>query len=228
MAVINSSYGFVFVHVPKTAGTSVSRYLARYNSYCDLEIGGTAFGEEIQSAYRRKFGLSKHSPAFSIKAVMGDVSWNRAISFAFVRNPYSRFVSTYNFLCGWEGCPNELREELLSFDSLDDYVASEIWKSRPGPDGIFFPQVHWTSKPGAPKEVLLDFILKVEELDTELPRISKVINLREKGESETAPSLNRSESRYKAEDLGIPALEAIGDHYRNDFDVFGYQLGCVN
>ena len=47
MAIINQSKKFIFVHVPKAAGTSVTSAFSKYTSYQDLEIGGAKFGESI-------------------------------------------------------------------------------------------------------------------------------------------------------------------------------------
>lgn len=227
MAIINSSHNFVFVHIPKAAGTSVSRYFSRFSHYCDLEIGGTDFGESIQTPYQRRFGLSKHSPASAIRNTMGVIAWSKAFTFCFVRNPYSRLLSTYNFLCEWPGCPEELQRTLLSFDSLDDYVLSGIWQERRGPDGIFLPQTQWTSEPSSPRRLLVDYVAKVESIEEELGRLARAIGLKEEAETVAAPMLNRSEPRYRLEDLSGRAVDLIDAHYRLDFEIFDYPFGEV-
>jgi len=84
MAIINHSFNFVFVHVPKAAGTSVTSILSKYTNYCDLEIGATEFGEYIQPAYKKRFGLAKHSPARDIRNLVGAVAWSKFFTFSFV------------------------------------------------------------------------------------------------------------------------------------------------
>ena len=61
MTIINNSYKFIFGHIPKAAGTTITNQLSAYTNYCDLEIGGTCFGEKIQPAYKKRFNISKHS-----------------------------------------------------------------------------------------------------------------------------------------------------------------------
>lgn len=222
MAIINFSSNFVFVHIPKAAGTSVSKYFRPYNHYCDLEIGGTDFGEQVQVAYQQRFGLSKHSPAHVIRNIMGQVAWSKALTFAFVRNPYSRTLSTYNFLCKWPGCPHHLQQRLLEFGNFEDYVKSGIWKKTNGPDGIFLPQTHWTSRPSAPRHILVDRICKLEAIEAELAELTLVLGLGKEREAVVAPALNRSEQRYGLEGLGGGAIDMITDHYRLDFENFDY------
>src|SRR3989304_5138015 len=96
--IINNTFGFIFVHVPKAAGTSVAHFFSKFSCYCDLEVGGTSLGEALQEPFRKRYGLSKHSTAMEIRAVIGDVLWKKYFSFAFVRNPYERAFSAYHFL----------------------------------------------------------------------------------------------------------------------------------
>lgn len=39
--IVNHTHKFIFVHVPKSAGTSVTQMFSEYSSYRDLEVGGT-------------------------------------------------------------------------------------------------------------------------------------------------------------------------------------------
>ena len=48
--IISNSHKFIFVHVMKTAGTSVSAALDPWLRWNDIAIGGTRFGEQIQPA----------------------------------------------------------------------------------------------------------------------------------------------------------------------------------
>ena len=69
--IVNHSHKFIFVHVPKAAGTSVSELFSKFSAYSDLEVGGTELGEALQNAYKCRFGLTKHSTAEEIRAVVG-------------------------------------------------------------------------------------------------------------------------------------------------------------
>ena len=73
--IVNHSHKFIFVHVPKAAGTSVSELFSKFSAYSDLEVGGTELGVALQKAYKRRFGLSKHSTAEVIRAIVGEETW---------------------------------------------------------------------------------------------------------------------------------------------------------
>ena len=50
-----------------------------------------------QNIIAREFGLRKHTSAKEIRAFVGPDAFSSAFKFAFVRNPYARFFSLYNF-----------------------------------------------------------------------------------------------------------------------------------
>jgi hypothetical protein len=77
MSIINSTFAFVFVHVPKSAGTSVTAALSQLSSTIDVEIGGSVFGEAIQGPHQKRHGLSRHSTALEIRSIVGAQQWLR-------------------------------------------------------------------------------------------------------------------------------------------------------
>lgn len=116
---ISNSQKFIFLHIPKTAGTSVSKSLTKSFQWNDLVIGSTELGELIQPYYNKLFGLNKHSFARDIKSVIGTETWNEYFKFAFVRHPYSRTVSLYSYI-----------QRLTETKSLRDYIRFLLGKTR--------------------------------------------------------------------------------------------------
>jgi hypothetical protein len=220
MSIINNSYRFIFVHVPKAAGTSVTAALSPLTNYCDLEIGGTAFGEAIQPAYQKRFELAKHSPAAAIRGLVGSVTWSRYFTFAFVRNPFDRSLSTYNFLRQWKGPGSDFYKRMCAFDSFDDYVLSDIWHSTDGPDLIFRPQVYWLRAQNS-NQILTSFIGKVELLEKDLEQV--LLNIDAPRHMVSAlKRLNSSGPKPKVVSENPAVIEKILDKYRIDFESFGY------
>lgn len=220
MAIINNSKKFIFVHVPKAAGTSVTSALSEYTTYKDLEIGGTQFGERIQKAYIERFGLGKHSPASSIKDVVGKKFWKECFSFSIVRNPYDRVISTYKFLKKWNGTPEAIKKEIFNFKDINEYINSDIWDKSPGPDDIFRPQVYWLTDKDEREEILVDYIGRCEELDNSLAKIKSIIEDVEVLPIKT-PILNKTDGTMT---LSPESIARINKYYARDFRLLGYEV----
>lgn len=223
MSIINFTHDFVFVHIPKTAGTSITSTLSKYSQYCDIEIGGTVFGEEIQAPYRRRYGLSKHSTADRLRSLIGHRDWARMYTFSFVRNPYARAASAFNFLKQWDGCPPNFKNIIGQFATFEEFVLSEIFDQVTGPDDMFCPQARWLTASGSDK-LLVDRVGKIEQLDTDLEQILKLA-IPSKTIVESAPHLNRSEDRER---LMLDAyrnsevVDSVRARYAIDFELFSY------
>jgi len=90
----------IFLHVPRTGGTSISRAL--YGKHC-----------------------TEHYSARSMKAMAPEL-WNAVQSFAVVRDPFDRFASSYAFVRGGgtETCrlSDVFREQTAKIRSVDDYL----------------------------------------------------------------------------------------------------------
>ncbi|MFO8053169.1 MAG: sulfotransferase family 2 domain-containing protein [Candidatus Omnitrophota bacterium] len=75
---ISHTYKFIFLHIPKTAGSSVAATLKRNLNKNDLL-------------------LCPHTKAVRLKLTAKD-KWKDYFKFTFVRNPWDRMVSAYFFL----------------------------------------------------------------------------------------------------------------------------------
>lgn len=225
--IINNKFKFIFVHVPKSAGTTVTKLLSEYSTYCDIEVGGTAMGEAIQPFFRNRYGLSKHSTAKEIKSVVGEVIWNRYFSFAFVRNPYARAHSAYKFL------RRMLKESgmdvLAPIDRLatfHDFVQSDYFQTE-GMDRILMPQSFWLRSAMNKPTISVDYVGRVESIEHSISHISERVPglFGAVGEVEV-PVLNNSDDASKATWQSLisdPDTERlVFEKYRIDFESFGY------
>jgi hypothetical protein len=225
--IINQSVGFAFIHIPKSAGTSVTRFLSPLNGPLDLELGGTVFGEEIQRAYARRFKLRKHS-------VLADAQYAIDMArppkdmfvFTFVRNPYARLSSIFSFLRKWEGYNPELLRIMKSFSSFSEFVTSGIFTKLPGPDGMFHPQCEWLKVEGKLAKNVRCF--QIEDIGNAIKEIRHELEKRGADLSQVPtnfPHANRSESQA-IDGLGLSRKQRslIVDHYAEDFTSFGYAL----
>jgi len=73
---ISNRHKFIFIHIMKAAGESMTQELDKTLSWNNLVVGGTEFGEQVQSFYKERFNLWKHSPAIEVKEVVGSKIWS--------------------------------------------------------------------------------------------------------------------------------------------------------
>ncbi|PWK59102.1 sulfotransferase family 2 domain-containing protein [Roseicyclus mahoneyensis] len=224
--IINQSVGFTFIHIPKSAGTSVTQFLSRLNGPLDLEIGGTVFGEEIQRAYAQRYKLRKHSTLADAQSTIAMARPPQDMFlFTFVRHPYARLSSIFSFLRKWEAYNPDLLRTMKSFSNFEEFVASGIFMHRPGPDNMFRPQCDWLKVNGALAENVKCFhiedgVTAIESIREELVKRGADAKLL----PETFPHANRSESQ-PMEKLGLSEeiIGRVNDFYAEDFEAFGYE-----
>lgn len=220
--IINHTHGFVFIHIPKAAGTSVTKSLSTLTRYCDLELGGTGMGEAAQGYYSRRFGLRKHSRASEVRKVIGEERFDAFFTFSFVRNPFNRLASAYHFLRSWTGVPADFANELVKYPDFESFLESDLWTSSfptRGPDAIFQPQARWLYSQDANPRMLVDYVGKTETLDQDMEKILLRIGAGSIPVTETA---NKS-LPYSLPKIWRPAIvDKILHEYRRDFHLFGY------
>lgn len=161
--IISRSRNFIFVHSPKTGGTSVSHALAPLTRWCDIELGGTASGERINQEFRKRHGMHKHSRASFIRRAVGEEFWSKSFKFAFRRDPEERNRSIYRYL--------KAKRTYRAEQVPATYEAFLKWKPFTdglGPDFMFRPQDYWLDEP-------LDFIGRTETLEADFNTICEKI-----------------------------------------------------
>jgi hypothetical protein len=221
--IINNTYKFIFIHIPKSAGTSTAAVLHPMTTWQDIEIGGSSFGEEIQTAYRKRFKLYKHIKANELIDIMGVPAWTRYFSFALVRNPFSRALSTYRFLKQWDGVSDEDRRFLGQFDSFEEFVLADSWDSYLGADEMLRPQTSWTHARPAGATCLVDYVGHVENIQHDIEFCLEAIGVKKfYRDAAVVPTMNRSDPASVSPNWTERVMNKIANRYRTDFTQFGY------
>lgn len=223
MTIINRSYSFIFVHVPKTAGTSLTNMLSKYTSILDLEIGGTEWGEQIQRPYRERFGVGKHATSGEIKKAIGEGVWNNSFKFGFSRHPLLRCYSTYNFLRKWQSPNKSFNKEMRKFKKFEDFVTSNMLEKTNGPDRIFCPQATWLVCDDVGEDLCVDYVGKVETIEEDIKYVYKKIFCMKENVSEVkVPVINESKKVPKNKKWPDEVVHRVKEIYQIDYRLFGY------
>lgn len=183
----------VFIHIPKTGGTSIRKYL---------------FGSD-NGGHVRLIDLPKE--------------YHNYDSFAFVRNPYSRVLSVYNFLKnGAKDTSHSIITStrnystvIKSFSSFEDFVCRGLEAYYLDIEH-FLPQYLYTHFLGVK---LVKTICKYENYDDEVFKLFgvKLDVMNETADYEKDISKNYNENTY----------QVVNRLYKEDFALFGYPLAMT-
>lgn len=186
----------IFIHIPKTAGTSICY---------------TLFDEEVS-----------HSPVLNYKA-QDEKKFKNYFKFTFIRNPWDRLVSAYSFLK--QGGMDEAdkiwaNENLSEFDSFRSFVLAlkkSNFKAKILKWNHFKPQYLFLLNENGKIEV--DFIGRYENLNEDYEKIRMKL-----GKKNKLNFLNKSNRKDYTEYYDNELVEIVYNIYKKDINLFNYQF----
>jgi hypothetical protein len=237
--IIANTPPFVFVHIHKTAGTSVARTLVR-----DVAPEHIAVQEGTgHHAPAPGHALTKHSTAVEARDYLGLEEWERYFTFSIVRHPIDRALSLYRYIetmahptpKPWsrrlmdrasrrDGTPAQQRRALgwpevrayLDSDSLSDFLRHPLLADAPG------MQTQSSSLcDGDRGGLIVDFVGRFETLEADINYVRQHLGLPDR----PLPWLNSSKrSGDLPTDLSAEDRSYLVARYEEDFRRFDYPL----
>lgn len=208
----------LFIHVPKTAGTSVRRMLLPYS-----KNRGFSAGEAIGRALNlrrdaRRSWYQMHDTAAFVIGQIGRAAWDTHVSFSIVRNPYTHAYSHWRYIQGYK---YRRYQDIARAASLAEFLqlrldhAGRRWQSRVAKFAYMGDQTSFISDEAG--QICVTRTVAFEALAEQLPPL-----LQEHGIDGALPHL-RSGAGHAA-DYAFSAQETalIEKLYARDFDNFGY------
>jgi len=196
MPFVDHKNKFVFVHIPKCGGRSIKKVF-------DLKL-------------HDHYGLSElgfKSTDYCPELVAEDL-----FKFAFVRNPWDRFVSAYEYLKRG-GIPFYDRLKTLvikkEYPEFKDFLlAKEVWQQWV----FFYPQLEFITVNGSIKT---DFVGRFENFQNDFDLICDQIDY----SKVKLPHVNKTKHAHYTEYYDDQSIKIIARSFEEDIDTFKYRFG---
>ena len=191
-------YKCLFVHIPRTAGISVSMSL----------FGNLSGGHQTISKYRESFPAEAFADYFK---------------FSFVRNPWERLYSAFNLLKkgGLNAVDLEFKQRHLN-DSMDfrEFVLDWMDESKTGLIFHLKPQCDYLTFPESPDVIAVDFLGRFENLSTDFSYVASRLGIPGRALSH----MNETVGKRKYHEAYTPEMaKKISRIYERDIRLLKYE-----
>lgn len=176
--IIDNKLEFIFIHIPKTGGSSVNRFFDNINT-SKIHLDET-----------------QHYTSRKIKN-LNEINWKKYFKFAFVRNPFDRIVSyyEYQFKNKMSFCEFVKFSKDLQYNYLFDNKTNKC---------------------------LVDFVGKFENLNEDFKKICKIIKI---NNQKNLPHINKTFHKKYTEYYNSELIKIVEHNYIKDIIAFNYKFG---
>ena len=204
---ISRKYRFIFIHVYKNAGSSITNALKPFTQ--------SKWQKKANLIFKR-FGVSyfdpkpypSHIPAAELMSKMGRKAFESYFKFGIVRNPWDWQVSLYTYVLSETRHP--LHEIVKSFRNFDEYLEWRYTKPVTYQKSFLFSEQN---------EQLVDFIGRFEKLDDDLNKICSQLGI-----SATLPERNVSSTKPYHEYYNKRTIDLVRKIFQPDIRLFKYDF----
>jgi hypothetical protein len=214
---LSVKHNFLFVHIAKTAGTSVRTTLERYRRR-DPYYLAQLICSRISHLTGHRIGckLPRHAKIITAYEMLPREFFEQLFKFAFVRNPWDLQVSSFHHI------RRERPHLLQGYQDFGDFLRYKLDPDRPYQyhidTSIELQSDYLVDLHG---RVIVDFIGRFERLDADFREICGRIGI-------AGPQLAH---RRKATDRGAyrqyydtATAELVARHFARDIDLLGYRF----
>lgn len=206
--IVSHHHRFVFAAVPKTGTHSVRRALRAHLGPDDIEQVGLFVNSRFPFAELAQIGHG-HLGLAQVRPYVGDTVLDGYLKFAFVRNPFDRFVSYCAFMTRANGAFAQDPQRVMR------HVLFEL---RPLEHVLFKPQS--TFLVDGDGRLLTDMIGRVETMQASYDAICARIGIATEALSQTNSSRRGNYREYYDQQM----IDAVAALYADDLRNFGYGL----
>lgn len=205
--IVSALHKFIFVAIPKTGTHAVRRALREHMGPNDLEQVGLFVQKKfpIPALAQLQHG---HLTLQQIQPYLRPDEWRSFFKFAFVRNPFDRFISYCAFMTRGQGDFEKEPQRVMRH-----FIANPPWEHI-----LFQPQHSFVT--GEAGELLTDQVGRVEQMQQSYDKIAGRIGI-QTAKLDRVNSSTRSDYREYYDDA---LKDGVAKLYARDLELFGYQF----
>jgi len=195
---------YVFIHIPKCAGSSIHRVLGVLHAQRSLQVGKPKY--------------HKHAKAVKVREVLGP-AWNECFRFTFIRNPWDLMVSSYHWWLTYAEIFPALHKDIArvrEMGTFSVFIRSEF--------GRFMLNEHrggdlteWISDG---EEIIVNFVGRYENLDEDWSKVCRALQV-------PALPLGRENQVARQDYRGFyddESRELVANRFARTIELFGYRF----
>ena len=205
--IISTLHKFIFAAIPKTGTHSVRRALREHMGPQDMEQVGLFVQSQLPIPDLARMGHG-HISLAQLRPFMKPEDFGTFFKFAFVRNPFDRFVSYSSFIT----------REVGHFDRDPKMVMRHFLANPPSDHILFRPQYEFVTDQDG--NLLADYIGRVEDMQKSYDEICARIGI-PKATLDQVNSSRRGSYRDYYDDA---LVEGVAKLYARDLELFGYEF----
>jgi hypothetical protein len=202
---VSHSYKFTFIDICKTAGTSISESLLKFNKDDKFE------------SFKMENSFPKSGKHHSISNILGGITCttitpyiiDNYFKFTFVRNPYDRMISLYEW-----GQKHNHYDKMTFYDFVINIKEN---KYNDFNNARYLPMIDWL-KDKRDNKIKIDYIGRYENIKDDFNNILNIINI-----DTNLPHMNKSNRRNINQYYNKELLDIVYNLYEIDFDTFKYK-----
>jgi hypothetical protein len=206
--IISHRHRFIFFAIPKTGTHSVRMALREHMAQDDLEQVGLFVKRRLP--FRELDHIPHgHLGVRDIRPVLGEEVFDGYFKFAFVRNPFDRFVSFCAFMS---------READYFARAPQAFMKHIIREVRPVDNVLYRPQYELLVD--ADGHLAIDYLARTETMQTSYEEICRRIGIPARPLEKINASSHLPYWHYYDEEL----IGLVGDLYRKDLEILDYRF----
>jgi len=217
--VISDKFNFIFFHVPKAAGSSVTKGFSK-SIPNDVKVNEN--NVDLKSFLNKKGKLwPNHATCHEVKTFLREDGYNSYFKFCFVRNPWDRLVSLYHYTVQKEAKIyaekgvklSQFNQQIINAGSFDNWVKT---------GNLGASQFQFLSDTNG--KLLVDFVGRSENLQADFSYVCGLLGM----PNIILPKVNVSKHKKYQEYYSDETKHIAAKRFAKDIELFGYTFDDSN